>query len=449
MSLVAEAIARYHKSIESEPYIDLAWAAELQDKKKAQRLAAGPVSPVLRPHLLTSREYTALVKTSEVLFSAIERVSHIMLENPALMARLQVLPAEKMLAAVDPGYEAFGVKGTLHASLSDSGLTISGHRADAPLGVIYGEALADLYFDAAPVRELRKKFKLKKFGATKPLLQALAKTYKASGGKQKKPTIAIVEINQGGPNSISEHAPLAEYFTREGYPTQVIAPEHLEYRNGVLRKGDFAIDIVYRNVRLQEFLIRYDLNHPLVRAYKERAVCMINSFRAELGSKAALFDLLTDEKLTASFPAAERKAIRDHVPWTRVVTAAKTTHKNHTIDLPDYVLKHRTKLVLRPNDENAEIHPIFGSECDDSTWERALRQAMRTPFVVQEVGTASHSVFPMLQFGSLMMKDMRIDLQPHSFLGQVHGVSCWLDVAGGAAFSTLTGLAPTFLIEGK
>ena len=449
MSLVAEAIARYHKLIESEPYIDLGWAAELQEKKKALRLAAGPVSPVLRPHLLTARDYTSLVKTSELLFSAIERMSRMMLESPALMARMQVLPAEKMLASVAPGYSTVGVKGTLHASLTDGGLSIGGHRADAPLGVIYGEALADLYFDAPPVKELRKKFKLKKFGATKPLLQAIFKTYKEAGGKLKKPTIAIVEINQGGPNSISEHAPLAEYFTKEGFATQVVAPEHLEYRNGVLRKGDFAIDIVHRNVRLHEFLVRYDLNHALMRAYKEGKVCMMNSFRAELGSKASLLDLLTDAKLTTSFPAAERKAIKEHMPWTRVVTAAKTTHKNHTIDLPDYVLKHRSKLVLKPNDENAEIHPIYGAECDDSAWERALRQAMRTPFVVQEVTPLSHSVFPMLQFGSLMMKDMRIDLQPHSFLGSVHGVSCWLDVAGGSSFSTLTGLAPTFLIEGK
>jgi len=31
-----------------------------------------------------------------------------------------------------------------------------------------------------------------------------------------------------------------------------------------------------------------------VRAYKERTVCMVNSFRSELGAKKALFDLLTD-----------------------------------------------------------------------------------------------------------------------------------------------------------
>ena len=84
----------------------------------------------------------------------------------------------------------------------------------------------------------------------------------------------------------------------------MVSPEQLEYRNGVLRRGEFTIDIVYRRIRLQEFLVRFDLTHPLVRAYKDHAVCMVNSFRAEMGAKTAMFDLLTDDAVTAKFPAA-------------------------------------------------------------------------------------------------------------------------------------------------
>jgi len=220
-------------------------------------------------------------------------------------------------------------------------------------------------------------------------------------------------------------------------------------RNDVLRSGDFTIDIVYRRVKLQEFLVRFDLTHPLVRAYKERAVCMVNSFRTELGSKRAIFDLLTDDAVTAKFPAAERRAIKDFVPSARLVQAAKTTYKNHKVDLPDFVMKHRNKLVLKPNDDNAELSTVYGARTDDLGWEKALRQAMRTPYVVQEVAEPTRVVFPLMQYGSLMMKDMQVDVHPHSFLGKVHGCSSWLSVAGAPGFSTLTGLAPTFLLEGK
>ena len=157
------------------------------------------------------------------------------------------------------------------------------------------------------------------------------------------------------------------------------SPEQLEYKNGQLRRGDMVIDIVYRCVRVQEFLVRFDLNHALVRAYKDRAVCMVNSFRSEVAAKRGMFDLLTDDAVTAKFPAAERKAIKDFIPWTRIVQAAKTTYKNHSVDLPDFVMKHRNKLVLKPNDDATDQNTFRGAELDELGWEKALRQAMRSP----------------------------------------------------------------------
>ena len=60
MSQVSEATARYHKLIESEPYIDLAWAEALQARLRAEKLVSRPLSPVLRPHFLTTRDYAIL-----------------------------------------------------------------------------------------------------------------------------------------------------------------------------------------------------------------------------------------------------------------------------------------------------------------------------------------------------------------------------------------------------
>ena len=286
MTQVGEAIARYHKLIESEPYIDLAWAQALQERMRAEKLVNRPISPVLRPHFLTPREYAALSKAAETILSAIHRTEQAALANPSLLARMQLLPAERMLAAVDPGYSSVTVTGLLDTILFNGSIRFIGHRAETPTGVIYGDKLSDIFYDAPPVKEFRKKYKLTKLGGSKHLIQALVKTYKEFGGKQKKPKIAIVEFRAPfQPAEASEYALLAEYFTSEGFPAEVVSPDHLEYRNGVLRHGEFAIDMIYRRVKVQEFLVRFDLNHPLVRAYKDRAVCMVNSFRAELGTK--------------------------------------------------------------------------------------------------------------------------------------------------------------------
>jgi len=417
---------------------------------KAERLGNRPISPVLRPHFISNREYATLTRAAEAMFSAIDRVEQMALAHPPLLARMQLLPAERMLAGIDPGYSSLTVTGLLDTSLHNGSLHFVGHRAESPAGVIYGDALADIFYDAPPVKEFRKKYKLSKVGGTRYLLQAVLKAYKEFGGKQKKPHIAIVEFRQPFQGAeVSEYALVAEHFTGEGFSAQIVSPDQLEYRNGVLRQGDFTIDVVYRRIKLQEFLVRFDLNHPLMRAYKDHAICMVNSFRSELGTKKAIFDLLTDDTVTARFPAAERKAIKEFIPWTRMVQAAKTTYRGHTVDLPDFVMKHRARLVLKPNDDNAELNSFRGAETDDRGWERALRQAMRAPYVVQEVAQPARSVFPLFQYGSLVMKEMQVDLHPHAFLGKVQGCSSWLSVAGSTTFSTLTGLAPTFLLEGK
>ena len=53
----------------------------------------------------------------------------------------------------------------------------------------------------------------------------------------------------------------------------------------MLRKGNFEINLVYRRMSVQEFLLRFDLSHPLVQAYRDRAVCVVNSFRSRTGAQ--------------------------------------------------------------------------------------------------------------------------------------------------------------------
>jgi uncharacterized circularly permuted ATP-grasp superfamily protein len=371
------------------------------------------------------------------------------LANPALLARMELLPAEKMLASIDPGYPFLAVTSLLDTHLSNGSMYFVEYNADTPVGVAYGEALADLFYDCQPVKEFRKRYILQKLGGKKYLLAALLKAYKQFGGTNQ-PNIAILEFRQPFQSTEQgEYLLLREFFRAEGYPTEIVSPDQLEYRAGVLRRGSFTLDLIFRRVKAQEFLLRYDLSHPLVRAYREGKVCMVNSFRSELAHKKAIFDLLTDQTITSSFPAAETKAIRQYVPWTRMVAMNKTSYQDQTVDLPAFILQNREKLVLKPNDDSGEHHSIRGWETDDAGWERALKKALRMPYVVQEKVDASHSMFPLLRYGELEMREMQVDLHPHAYLGKVQGCSSWLSTGDGGGFSTVSGLAPTFILEPK
>jgi hypothetical protein len=144
----------------------------------------------------------------------------------------------------------------------------------------------------------------------------------------------------------------------------------------------------------------------------------------------------------------ERKAIRDHVPWTRLVAPMKTTYNNKTIDLIDYVGQNREKFALKPNDDYSDQHTYFGWEMESGEWERALKQASRSPYVVQERVEPVRSVFPVWSFGSLEFREMQVDVHPHAYLGKVQGCSSWLST-GKAGFSSAAGIVPTFILDSK
>ena len=162
MAQLGEAIARYHKILESDPYKDLEWANTLQEQMKARHLVSGtrPARPVLRPNFITKRQYSNLVKAAESLFCAIHRVEKLALDTPQLLTRMQLLPAEKMLAGVDPGYRSLSVTSRLDTNLHNGSLRFVDYNAETPIGVSFGEALDSLFYDAPPVKEFRKKHPL-------------------------------------------------------------------------------------------------------------------------------------------------------------------------------------------------------------------------------------------------------------------------------------------------
>jgi hypothetical protein len=449
MSQLDEAVARYNKLLENGPFRDLAWADALHQRMETAKLSSGGrlICPFLRPNFISRRQYESLVKTGEALIGAIDRMEQMVLTTPSLLARLELLPAEKMLASIDPGYQALEVAARLDSHLNNGSLHFVQYNADSPTGAGYADALAELFYDAPPVKEFRKKYALAKVGSRKHLLQALSKSYKQFGGT-KKPNIAIVEFRQNYHSGQSEYELFRDFFREEGYSVEIVAPEQLEYRNRVLRRGNFEIDLVYRRLGVQEFLLRFDLSHPLVQAYRERAVCVVNSFRSELAHKKAMFGLLTDESVTAKFPAAERKAIRDHVPWTRLVAASKTAYEDRTVDLLEFITQNREKLTLKPNDDYSDQHSYFGWEMDSADWDRALKQALRSPYVVQERVAPVRSVFPLMSFGQLEFREMQVDVHPHAYLGKVQGCSSWLST-GKSGFSSAAGIVPTFILDSK
>ena len=387
MSQLDDAVAKYNKLLETGPYRDLAWVEALHQRMETSKLSSGGrlICPFLRPNFISRRQYESLVKTGEALIGAIDRMEQMVLTNPALLARLELLPAEKMLASIDPGYQALEVAARLDTHLYNGSMRFVQYNADSPTGGgLCRRAGRNLLRHSAgqgipqEVHARQGRQPQASAAGAAQILQAVRRHEEAQYRDRGVPDGLFT------PGRASTSC-IRDFFREEGYAVEIVSPEQLEYRNRVLRKGNFEINLVYRRLGVQEFLIRFDLAHPLVQAYRDRAVCVVNSFRSELAHKKAMFGLLTDESLTAKFPVAGAQGD----PRARAVDAAGAGRQNHAItrqivDLPEFILQNREHLALKPNDDYSDLHTYFGWEMDAAEWERALKQAMRSPYVVQE-----------------------------------------------------------------
>jgi hypothetical protein len=447
MAQLSEAIARYHKLLDTG-YRDLGWAEALQQQMRGRNLTDSGrlLSPVLRPHFITRRQLENVTQVAERLSVILDRVGAFALASPSLLQRLQMLPAEKMLAALPSGSSRFAVTSRLEAHLHNGSLAMQAIDGCRSIGLANADLLADLFLDLPITKEFKRaNCKLSKLGGLKHLHSALLHAWREFGRKDI-PNIAIIEAAHRPDADSGEAGTLAGMFGKFGSPSRLISPDELEYRDGKLSAGGFRIDVAFRRILTRDLLIRSDLSHPLIEAYRHHAVCLVNSFRSEVALRPGLFDLLTDETVTAQLPAAERKLIRSFVPWTRVVSLRKTSYRNQQIDLPDFILRSRQRLMLLPNDECSDLRAFAGSEMSEHAWEGALRQALNKPYVVQERAPVAPELFPVFNYGDISLKPVEIALHPHVFNGEVHGAVASLKTASAQGVTHL-GIAPVLVLD--
>jgi len=271
----------------------------------------------------------------------------------------------------------------------------------------------------------------------------LLKVWREFGGQQQ-PRIAIVDYR--GLPTATEFENFREYFRSRGLSAIVCDPRDLEYDDGRLRCGDFQIDLVYRRVLVNEFIDKWEEVQPLWRAYRDHAVCVVNSFRVKWVHKKMLFGLLTDESLAPFFTAEERAIISRHIPWTRRVREGWTTRDGKKVDLCRHVFDHKDEFVLKPNDEYGGKGIFVGWELSATAWEEAIKVACGLSYVAQSKVHVAKARFPRLQ-PDLEYVEQLVDLDPYIFDGEAHGFLTRLSETALCNVTSGGGQAPTFVIS--
>jgi len=192
-------------------------------------------------------------------------------------------------------------------------------------------------------------------------------------------------------------------------------------------------------------------SNPIFQALRDRAVCISNSFQALLLYKKCSLAFISDEANQHLFTDEERQAILTHIPWTRIVADRLSYYNNSTIDLLDFVRERREQLVIKPNDAYGGKGVVLGWEASSEEWERAIRDGLNTPTIVQEKVHITTDQYPVFSEGKLRFDQLFVDADPFIFMGTaVQG--CLTRLSSASLLNVTAGggsTIPSFVVRRK
>ncbi|HEY3933801.1 MAG TPA: hypothetical protein VGL65_04220 [Gemmatimonadales bacterium] len=427
-------------------------AAWLDERQMERGLSFGdrPLCTVVRPRLLREREYSALRSVSAELLGAFRVIGEAATSDPGFREQFRLNDWEVTLLESAPKLHVPAPLSRLDAFIdpADGVARITEYNAETPAGTGYCDILAELFLAMPAMRRFTEDWVVKPLPARHHLFNTLLKTWHAFRGVRTLPVIAIVDWHDVP--TVPEFRICQEYFQSMGCECVITTPDALTYEGGRLREaGGTVVDLVYKRVLIHELVEECGLEHPLVRAVVEGAVCMVNPFSCKPLHKKASLAVLSDERNADHFTSLQREAIARHVPWTRVVEERHTTIDGKTIDLVPWIGEHRDDLVLKPNDDYGGAGIVLGWEVDASEWEIAVTRALAEPHVVQHRITLPSEPFAAVVDGMVTRDDRIVDTAPFCW----HGA--WADgMLSRISTSTLVNVTagggstiPSFVVE--
>ncbi len=444
-----EAIDSYHGLL--TPDVARETQAQLDDQLRRRGLFFGarPLTTVLRPRFLTPAHYRHLQAALRPVLAAFDKAYRAALADAGIRAQFGLTEREEELIQADPGFAAPSPTGRLDTFyLPETGeLKLVEYNAETPAAPAYNDALSEVFLALPVMRRFLRRYQVRPLPARHFVLHELLDAYERWGRDSGPPRIAVLDWREVP--TYSEHLLFVDYFRAQGVEALTADPRAVEYRDGKLYADDLPVNLIYKRVLINELVDRGGLDHPVVRAVREGAVCMVNPFRCKLLHKKASLAVLSDERNAALFSGEERVAIAAHIPWTRRVAERHTEYEGREVDLVPFILERRERLVLKSNDEYGGKGIVLGWQTAPEDWERAVRIALAEPFVAQERVAVPSEPYPSLIDGALTIFDRIQDTAPFVHDG-AYVDGCLTRLSTEALVNVTAGggsTVPTLLVE--
>lgn len=334
-----------------------------------------------KPFFLTPKQEHLLKRVSATMAQIINNAARLYFEEGHLSHVYRMSSEAAELIKIDPGYSQPVVFARFDTLLEGESLKLIEFNTDSPAGTAYTDQLEEVLFSEAALQDFFKENELVQHSRVQNILNALLSTYEEFGGFET-PQIAIIDWKNV--RTSPEYEYLKVFFESKGYKTTIADPRELKYKGGKLYHKNFRVHLIYRRVIFDELLERLDEVEDMIKAYKERAVCMVNPLRSRLASSKAILSILTNPEYDHFFTENENKMKRDHIPWTRRLVDAEGFYGGKKMYLIDFLKDEKETLVLKPAAAFGGRDVTIGRETPDAAWNEAIDKALKGDWVVQE-----------------------------------------------------------------
>jgi hypothetical protein len=412
-----QAIDDYHALLSDDVAQESQEQLDEQLRRRGLFFGERPLCTVLRPRFLTPAQYAFLQQRVQALLPAFDRAYRRAAIDDRFRAQFGLADWEEQLFHDDPGFPDPSPVSRLDAFFTHGrgGLRFTEYNAETPAAAAYSDVLAEVTYGLPIMRLFLRRYEVRPLPARHHVMHALLAAYRSWSGRRQAPSIVILDWREVP--TYSEFVITAEYLRSQGLACIIADPREVEYRSGKLYAGATHVDLIYKRVLITELVQRGGIEHPLIRAVRDREACMVNPFRCKLLHKKASLAVLSDERNAALFDDDERAAIDAHIPWTRTVEERHTTLHGRDIDLVGHVAAHRDRFVLKPNDEYGGTGIVLGWTVGEDEWQAALRRALAEPTIVQERITLPLEPYPALVDGRVLVHERILDTAPFVFHG--------------------------------
>ncbi|GMU03674.1 hypothetical protein KH5H1_77970 [Corallococcus caeni] len=400
---------------------------------------------VLRPFFVTPEQHQEIRRGAHAVCQTLEELAARAARDPAFLASLAPQGWEEMLLPVDGLRPDQAVVGRLDGFLGPDGVIRFIEYNPDPGGPINSHHLGQA-FDVAPVMEaFGRRYEVTRPATAPNLLRSLG-ALQAKGGRSGLPTLAV--FGPASPDDADEEVAYQQYLEAHGVRQRIVTSEDdWTYAGGVLRVGDFPVDVVtyISSVGFGGFVVGCGPDHPVTRALTDGAARFLNGlFRAVILRTKALFAVMSRMADEGALDAERGALLKRHLPWTRLVREEHTSRDGASVDLVPWIAEHREHLVLKPVNEFGGSGVTLGWQTDADTWKATLQRALGEAWVVQERVPMQPQAFPVFDGSEVRQQSLNSDMNPFLWEnGRQEGffvrqsASSMLNLSQGGSLTTL------------